>query len=1232
MIARRSFAVLGAAAIAWCAMVATASGQLTTATVAGSIKDQQGAVIPGATAVLISQTKGTKTAPVVTSSSGDFVIPNVSADTYTLEVTMSGFKTLKRSNVEVHPGDRVALGQLAIEVGGITEEVMVKGESPVIQANSGERSFTITTDAVQNLPIANRSFTSLATFAPGVSGTNRIGGGGQNNILVDSVNLVDTGNNGTGLQLNVEAIGEVKVLTSGYQAEYGRSSGLQISAVTKSGTNRFHGSLYDVERNSSWNANSWVNKRNNTPLPVDKQRDWGYSIGGPAGKPGGNNKIFFFFSQEWRPRSGSGSINRFRVPTAEERAGNFSASRDNNGNIYNLIRDASTGLPCTASDNRGCFADGGVVGKIPAASLYQLGLNVLNLWPLPNSSEGYATTNSYNFVNTQAAVASHQMQDAIRLDYQASQTLRFSWKLVEQNATRLANQAGQAFSQGGNLINGYNDAIETQPHIYQTSATVNYSLNASTFLEATWGMFNNYIGTPTMTEKSNKNNVGLGAFPMLFPDAGIIDTQFYSFDRLTADAPPWFRDGRSFMLPNFSWGNRIANSPPNMRDYGCCLNTNQTHDLTISATKIMGRHTAKAGFYFQHSWKPQTAGVGAATPYNGSVNFQNDTNNPLDSTFGFANAALGIFSSYGQQSRFLEGGYKYNNIEFYLQDNWKVNARLTLDYGLRFVHQQPQYESYGLASNFVPEDWKLANAPQLYRPACAPGGVAGTASCQGQNLRAQNPVNGEILGAGSSALVGQLVPGIGTVTNGIYRAGEGPVPKTNYNWPTMGYAPRLGAAYDLSGDQRFVIRGGYGIFFNRPDGNTIFGQVNNPPASSAATVNNGTLQSLSGGLRLSAPSALNVFQLESPLPTSGQWNIGMQMLLPWASSVDVSYVGQHAWDQLQSVDINAPDFGTAYKTENQNPTLASNPTPAATALVTNFLRPYRGFGAINYTIPYGFNSFHSLQLSFSRRFKNGISFGLNDTVTLSQTTSIAPRLQHDANGNWSIRPDQDQATELLKDNRGARHIIKGNFVWDLPDVPKGNTAQDIIGYVLNDWQLSGVLTADTGSPYSLGFSYTGLGNVNLTGSPNYGARVVLVGDPGDGCSSDPTRQFNVTSVAGPAVNSVGLESSNNYLIGCANKLVDFAIARNVRLHGNRQIQLRVDIFNAFNTVIFTGRNTTINFPSLAQNAANQASNLVYDPNTGALLPGRDIPRTAGFGAVTNSNNGRSVQFQVRFQF
>ena len=149
--------------------------------------------------------------------------------------------------------------------------------------------------------------------------------------MMDGVSTMDTGNNGQLLQMNPEAIAEVKVLTAGYQAEYGRSSGLQITAVTKSGTNRFRGSVYDVMRNSDWNSNSWVNKINGTPKAVDKQSDWGYTLGGPVGKPGGNNKLFFFYAHEYRPRNAANTLRQFRVPTQAERNGDFSASLDNNG-------------------------------------------------------------------------------------------------------------------------------------------------------------------------------------------------------------------------------------------------------------------------------------------------------------------------------------------------------------------------------------------------------------------------------------------------------------------------------------------------------------------------------------------------------------------------------------------------------------------------------------------------------------------------------------------------------------------------------------------------------------------------------------------------------------------------------------------------------------------------------------------------------------------------------------
>ena len=283
-----------------------ASAQVTTGFITGTVQDGQGGVIPGATVTLISEARGTRSAPTVTGPSGDFVFPNVSVDTYTIEVMMDSFKTLRRPGVAVSAGSRVAVGALTIEIGVAGETVEVKGEAPVIQAASGERSFTIPTESVQNLPLANRSFTALAQLAPGVTGTSALGtrANMSTNFTMDGISTMDTGSNTVMLQMNTESIAEVKLLVSGYQAEYGRSSGLQVMAVTKSGTNQFRGSFYDVERNSDWDANSKQNILNGLPKTVSKQRDIGYSIGGPIGKPGGQNKLFFFHSAEFRPRTG----------------------------------------------------------------------------------------------------------------------------------------------------------------------------------------------------------------------------------------------------------------------------------------------------------------------------------------------------------------------------------------------------------------------------------------------------------------------------------------------------------------------------------------------------------------------------------------------------------------------------------------------------------------------------------------------------------------------------------------------------------------------------------------------------------------------------------------------------------------------------------------------------------------------------------------------------------------
>jgi len=207
---------------------ASALAQITTGTVSGNVKDAQGGVIPGATVVLISETRGTKSAPAVTNESGDYVFPNVTPDTYAVEITLEGFKTVRRGGIAVSGADRVGIPPLTLEPGAIAETITVVGQSPLIQTQSGERSVAITSNQIENLPITRSNFTSLTVFAPGVvsggasAGGTRLGGAGQNNIMMDGISAMDTGNNGQMLGMNVDSIGEVKILTQGYQAEYGR--------------------------------------------------------------------------------------------------------------------------------------------------------------------------------------------------------------------------------------------------------------------------------------------------------------------------------------------------------------------------------------------------------------------------------------------------------------------------------------------------------------------------------------------------------------------------------------------------------------------------------------------------------------------------------------------------------------------------------------------------------------------------------------------------------------------------------------------------------------------------------------------------------------------------------------------------------------------------------------------------------------------------------------------------
>jgi hypothetical protein len=1251
-----------------------ALAQITTGTVSGNVKDGQGGVIPGATVVLISETRGTKSAPAVTNETGNYVFPNVTPDTYTVEVTLEAFKTVKRSGIAVSGGDRVGIPPLTLEPGALAETVTVIAESPMVQTQSGERSYAVTSQQIENLPIPRNNFTSLTAFTPGVvaggasAGGTRLGGLGQNNIMMDGISAMDTGNNGQMLQMNVDSIGEVKILTQGYQAEYGRSSGLQITAVTKSGSNRFRGSGYDIQTNSDWDENSWVNDRNGDPKPKTSTKTLGYTIGGPVGKPGGANKLFFFYSHEYRPVTqaiNQGNPIRIRVPTALERAGDFSQTRDNTGALFNLIKDPNSTLPCVASNTAGCFQAGGVLGKIPTDRLYPTGLALLSRYPTPNVAQGVGQ--NYNFEVPAPTTENLTQQPAIRLDYQLSSKLRFTGKYSGQRARKLITPG---------TIQGFNDVQNPYPFITNYGVTVNYTMNSSTFIEGTYGFIRNQLAggasigntlTGGILVNPTANLSTLPGFPLLYPNAGVVDPRYYAFTTLNDLNPSWFDGSRINLPPAFGWGTRIVPTqtatagvgdlpgPPNQVFPGF-LNINRTQDVAVSLTKVWGAHTSKAGFYNNHSFKAQNTGAGGVPflGFQGYVNFGNDTNNALDTGFGFANAATGVFTQYLQQSKLIEGSMIYNNTEFYLQDNWKVNSRLTLDYGLRFTRQQPQYDQFLQMSNFFANEWSLSGAPLLYVSGCNNGATV----CSGNARNAVDPRTGQILtapgAANTAAAIGTVIPNSGNLTNGIHQAGNG-IADTSYVWPKLVVAPRFGMAYDLTGSQTFVLRAGGGLFFDRPDGNTVFSIPGNPPISTSQDLRNGQLQTLGTGLSPVGVPAIIDFQYDAKVPSSWQWQAGVQMALPWSTAVDVAYVGNRGFNRLRAfqggangaVDLNAVDIGAAYLPQNQDPTLGTSSVPGATAYTTNLLRAYRGFASINEQQTVFWDEYHGIQMSFNRRSRSGLAFGTNYTLGLSLkgndgygNTGLQKRLQHAADGTISIRSDQ-AAYEKLNENLALqRHVIKSYAVWDLPNAPSGFGT--LGRWLLNDWQISGVLTAGSANQplapqtnnqnngrYDLTYTYQANGaNVNLTGSPDYAPKIVYVGDPGSGCSDNQYAQFNTKAVTGPQYGSVGMESGRFILGGCPDHTVDLAIARNIRLGGSRNLQFRFDAFNVFNVAIINDRQRNVIYRSPTDLTV---VNSQYLPD-GSLDPARLTPRNAGFGAATGVQPMRNMQLQIRLAF
>jgi hypothetical protein len=1173
--------------------------QTTSASVSGQVKDAQGGVLPGATVTLTSRTQG-NVLTAQTDSEGRFVFAIVRPDSYTLRASLQGFKTLERPNVVVNANDRFSAGVFTLPVGEMTEEISVLSRVSELQGESGERSFTLESEALKNIANNGRALFNFANLVPGIvqqgtSGTENaqvssftVNGQrpNSNNMTIDGVANIDTGDNGGNMaQTNIDAVAEFKVLTNAYQAEYGRAVGGQLQVVTKSGTQSFHGSGYWYGRRSDWNANTWTNLRNEAPPPVgtgkltekaeSSRNDYGYTLGGPIYIPGKFNtdkkKLFFFWSQEYQRRSDPANSREARVPTALERAGDFSQSVDASGNPFPYIRDFTTGLPCSATNTSGCFQDGGVIGRIPQSRLYGPGIAALNIYPSPNFTAG----SGVNF-QSQDPNSAPIRQDLLRLDFQASDKWRFTGRYMKTKEEVL--QAYGTTWAGNGSDHLPMPVLWLHPGSnYMLSATG--ILNSSTSLEVSFGRAANSLNYELQNPNLFRSAAGLTGMPLLFPDA------------VQADYIPDFRFR----------GGRTGNAGFYQTDRGPFTNENVTHDALANLTKIWGSHALKFGVYFQSSYKPQSI----FASFNSQINFIDDANNPFDTGYSYANAATGVFNTYTQADKFALPEWRYKNLEWYAQDNWKASSRLTLDYGVRFYYLTPQWDTTLQASNFLPDQFDRANAATLYVPACL-----GAYPCSGSNRVALDPNTGQTV---DGRFIGRLTPGSDRF-NGAFQAGQG-INDQLQSGNSFKISPRFGFAYDITGRGETIVRGGGGLFYDRPQGNQVFDMIANAPGVLVSTLQWGRLQDLSSAGGDPSPTlSLNPTAYDFAPPKTYAWNLGLQHKL-WKNIIfDLAYVGSKNEDILRQQQINALPFGATFAPENQDPTRAPSATPGATALPNDLLRPYPGYGNIRMWGYDGYSNYHALQTGINRRFENG--FMVSAFYVWSKVLTIANT--DFAAGVPNVSKEETRRLDYSYADYDRPHNFVLNFVYQTPKVASG-----VLGALANDWQISGIYRWTSGRPYAINFSIPGIGASNLTGTDgNPNARIVVTCDPGSGSSSDPYRQIDTSCFAPPQPGSKGDESARFFVWAPAINNLDMSVSKIFPVGNRVKLEVRLDAFNALNHTQFTGVNATANFASLTNPTI---TNLPHDAN-GNLI------RNNGFGSINGVAPPRTLQLVTRLTF
>ncbi len=1121
--------------------------QNVSSTVKGTVHDQSGAAIPNAQCVLTNGATGLKTT-VATGNDGGFVFLDVQAGTYRLRVQAAGFKAFDLSGIVVTSSEFHPLNDIVLTVGRTTESVTVSEKAPPVQTSSGERSDTVTGTQLSDIAVKGRDFISYMDTLPGVidtsalsrdaPGRNAMGGlhinGSRDTatlMMIDGTPSMDAGNSSNPEESTMDSIAEVKVLTNAYQAEYGRNGGGTVSVITKSGGEQFHGSAYEYYRNEELNANGFFNNATGTARQPYRYRITGYSLGGPLlipKLPQVRHKLYFFFNQELLGSKVLFPQKLVNTPTEMERAGNFSQSRTVNGSLI-TINDPSTGKPFPGN-------------VIPLSRISPLGQAMLNFYPLPNYVDGrpgYLYEDNYkaNFSGSWP-----RNQEVGRVDYNLSSKTQVYFRIM--------NDTSSEISPWGAWVNG-NVNYDLTPvdwerpaHMYTGHLTE--TISPTMVDEVMFAKDYNLVAiSPVNSSVLQRSKMGNP--PQLYPDNAVSENWL----------PGVAFGGTPVNTINSSLANQLPESLP---DDG--------YIFTNNLSKVWGKHQIKAGIYLERNRKIQPAGV----PFRGNFNFGVDANNPNNAGDGFANALLGNFDTYQEATNWPIGNYVFWNAEWFLQDNWHITPRLTLDYGIRFYHLPPTYDRDHFVAAMNPGMYDPAQAPVLYRPAM-----------NGGKRVAQDPLSGAFA---PQSYIGLFVPGVGNPADGSFVGGVNG-PNGLITQPFLAYGPRFGFAYDLFGNGRTAIRGGFGMFSDRVQGNEIYNTSANPPVTYTPTQYYGNLGSFTQSTGLIGPGNITQWVGQQPLPEIMNFNLGVQHQIgSWVA--DIAYSGMLSRHLLMTYNMNPIPLYGRFNPANADPTKPGVP------LTDNFLRPYTGYGNITDEMFGASSNYNSLQASIERRLTAGLQ--VSASYTFSKVLGVASA---DGTGVSSYFPDRQWNYGPLSYDRTQSFVV--SYVYMVPNIGKRMQFKPA-SWVLDNWEVSGITTFMSGAPITPGYSTQP--STDISGSSD-AARLQVVGNPHSG-STNFYQEFNTAAFALPAKGTMG-NMGTGVFYGPGMNNWDLSVTKRFPIFSeSRVLSFRGEFYNAFNHTQFSGWNSSFIFNPAGQ----QISRTVGQAN--AAFPAREIELSARF--------------------